>query len=94
MMIVGTCEIELIIYEANSLKEKRHVVKSIIERIKTRFNASVAEVGYNDLWNRALIGVAVVSNKKALSESMILKIIDFIDNDERVEIINHYMEVN
>jgi len=93
-MIVGTCEIELIIYEANSLKEKRHVIKSIIERIKTRFNASVAEVGYNDLWNRALIGVAVVSNKKALSESMILKIIDFIDNDERVEIINHHMEVN
>lgn len=93
-MIVGTCEIELIIYEANSLKEKRHVIKSIIERIKTRFNASIAEVDYNDLWNRSLIGVAVVSNKKALCESMIAKIIDFIDNDERVEIINHYVEVN
>ena len=93
-MIVGTCEIELIIYEANSLKEKRHVIKSIIERIKTRFNASIAEVDYNDLWNRSLIGVAVVSNQKALCESMISKIIDFIDNDERVEIINHYMEVN
>lgn len=92
-MIVGTCEIELIIYEANSLKEKRHVIKSIIERIKSRFNASVAEVDYNDLWNRSVIGIAVVSNKKALSESMILKIIDFIDNDERVEIINHIIEV-
>lgn len=93
-MIVGTCEIELIIYEANSLKEKRHVIKSIIERIKTRFNASAAEVGYNDLWNRSIIGVAVVSNKKVLCESMISKIIDFIDNDERVEIINRYVEVN
>ena len=93
-MIVGICEIELIIYEANSLKEKRHVIKSLIERIKSRFNASVAEVDYNDLWNRSLIGISVVSNKKALCESMILKIINFIDNDERVEIINHYMEVN
>lgn len=93
-MNVGTCEIELIIYEANSLKEKRHVIKSIIERIKSRFNASVAEVDYNDLWNRSLIGISVVSNKKALCESVILKIINFIDNDERVEIINHYMEVN
>ncbi len=92
-MIVGTCEIELIIFEANSLKEKRHVIKSIIERIKARFNASAAEVDYNDLWNRSVIGVAVVSNKKALCESMITKIIDFIDNDERVEIINHIMEV-
>lgn len=93
-MIVGTCEIEIIIYEANSLKEKRQVIKSIIERIKTRFNASAAEVGYNDLWNRSIIGVAVVSNKKALCESMISKIIDFVDNDDRVEIISHNMEVN
>ena len=93
-MIVGTCEIEIIIYEANSLKEKRHVIKSIVERVKSRFNAAAAEVDYNDLWNRSVIGVAVVSNKKSLCESMILKIIDFIDNDERVEIINHYMEVN
>ncbi len=93
-MIVGSCEIEIVIYEANSLKEKRHVLKSLIERIKVRFNASIAEVDYNDLWNRSVIGVAVVSNKKALCESMILKINDFIDNDERVEIINYHMEVN
>ncbi len=92
-MIVGSCEIELLIYESNSLKEKRHVLKSIIERIKSRFNVSVAEVEYNDLWNRALIGIAVVSNEKALCESVILKIIDFIENDERVEIIRHTMEV-
>lgn len=92
-MIVGSCEIELLIYESNSLKEKRHVLKSIIERIKSRFNVSVAEVEYNDLWNRALIGIAVVSNERALCESVILKIIDFIENDERVEIIRHTMEV-
>lgn len=93
-MIVGTCEIEMVIYEADSLKEKRHVIKSIIERIKSRFNVSVAEVGYNDLWNRTIIGIAVVSNKKSLCESIIYKIINFIDNDERMEIINHSMEVS
>lgn len=92
-MIVGSCEIELLIYEANSLKEKRHVLKSIIERIKSRFNASVAEVKYNDLWNRSVIGIAVVSNEKVLCESVILKIISFVDNDDRVEIIRHTMEV-
>ncbi len=92
-MIVGTCQIELIIFESNSLKEKRHVIKSIIERIKSRFNVSVAEVDYLDLWNRSLIGVSVVSNSKLVCESAINKIIDFIDNDERVEIINHFMEV-
>lgn len=92
-MLVGTCQIELIIFESNSLKEKRHVIKSIIERIKSRFNVSIAEVDHNELWNRAVIGVAVVSNSKSLCESTLLKVIDFIDNDERVEIINFFSEV-
>ncbi|MDW5300093.1 MAG: DUF503 domain-containing protein [Sedimentibacter sp.] len=92
-MTVGTCEIEILIYESNSLKEKRHVLKSIIERIKVRFNASVAEVDYNDLWNKSMIGIAVVSNSKNLCESAISKIINFIDNDERVEIIRFYKEI-
>ncbi|HHZ01751.1 MAG TPA: DUF503 domain-containing protein [Tissierellia bacterium] len=92
-MIVCTCEIEILIYEANSLKEKRKVIKSIIERIKSKYNVSVAEVGFNELWNRSLIGLAVVSNNKNLCESAINKIISFIENDERVEIINCYREI-
>ncbi|WP_326908781.1 DUF503 domain-containing protein [Sedimentibacter sp. MB31-C6] len=92
-MIVGTCEIELLIFESNSLKEKRHVIKSIIERIKSRFNVSIAEIDYHELWNRSLLGVAVVSNKKSICESSISKVIEFIDNDERVEIISNFKEV-
>ena len=93
-MIVCSCEIEILIYESNSLKEKRHVIKSIIERIKSKFNASVAEVGYNELWNRSIIGVAVVSNNRNLCDASISKIISFVDNDERVEILNCYKETN
>lgn len=92
-MFVGTCEIEIIIYESNSLKEKRHVLKSIIERIKSRFNVSVSEVGHNELWNRAMIGIAVVSNSKLLCESSIANVMDFLDNDDRIEVINHFKEV-
>lgn len=92
-MITGTCELELIIFESNSLKDKRHVIKSIMERLRVRFNVSVAEVDYMDLWNRASIGVAVVSNSRTLCESVLSKVMDFVDNDERVEIINHSIEV-
>ncbi len=92
-MMIGSCEIEILIYESNSLKEKRQVIKSIIERIKSKFNASVAEVGFNELWNRSLIGFAVVSNNKNLCEESISKIILFVDNDERVEILNCYKEI-
>jgi len=93
-MTVCSCEIEILIYESNSLKEKRHVIKSMVERIKSKFNASVAEVGYNELWNRSIIGVAVVSNNRNLCEASISKIISFVDNDERVEILNCYKEIN
>jgi uncharacterized protein YlxP (DUF503 family) len=92
-MYVGTCQIEILIYEANSLKEKRHVIKSIVERIKSRFNVSAAEVDYMDLWNRSMIGIAVVSNNKKVCESAIDKVIEFVDNDERVEILSREAEV-
>ena len=92
-MITGTCELELIIYESNSLKDKRHVIKSIMERLRARYNVSVAEVDYMDLWNRSSIGVAVVSNSRPLCESVLSKVMDFVDNDDRVEIINHSIEV-
>ncbi|HBC30052.1 MAG TPA: DUF503 domain-containing protein [Clostridiales bacterium] len=91
-MIVCSCEIEILIYSSNSLKEKRQVVKSIIERIKSKFNASVAEVGYNELWNRAAIGIAVVSNNRSLCDASISKIVKFIDYDERVEILSCHKE--
>ncbi|MDD4088319.1 MAG: DUF503 domain-containing protein [Tissierellia bacterium] len=91
-MIVCSCEIEILIYSSNSLKEKRHVIKSIIERIKSKFNASVAEVGFNELWNRSLIGIAVVSNNRSLCDASISKIVKFIDYDERVEILSCYRE--
>jgi uncharacterized protein YlxP (DUF503 family) len=59
-LIVGIALIELHIPGSSSLKAKRSVLNRIKERVKNRFNASVAEVDYQDLWQRAAIGVAVV----------------------------------
>lgn len=92
-MIIGICQIDILIFEANSLKEKRHVLKSIIERLKSRFNISVSEVDYHELWNRSSIGISVVSNEKIYCEMVIDKVIKFIDNDERVEIVSSNKEI-
>jgi uncharacterized protein YlxP (DUF503 family) len=86
-MFVGTAEIELSIPAARSLKDKRQVVKSIIEKIKHRFNASIAEVGYLDTWKTALIGVSCVSNNKTHVEEMIQNVVDFMENDDRAIVI-------
>jgi uncharacterized protein YlxP (DUF503 family) len=60
-MVVGIVRFELHLPGAQSLKDKRQVVRSLKERLRERVHASVAEVEYQDLWQRAAIGFAVVS---------------------------------
>ncbi len=78
-MVVAVCRLSLQIPEAGSLKAKRHVLRKIIDRVRARFNAAIAEVGDNDLWQRATIGFAVVSNDRAHANSMADTVSRFID---------------
>jgi len=79
-MIVGAIEIDFILHDCHSLKDKRSVVKRIIDRTKNRFRVSVAEVDCLDLRNRGRIGVAVVSNDKRHANSILSQVSDFIEN--------------
>lgn len=67
-MIVGSAEFECIIYDAHSLKEKRAVLQRIISRLKQKFNISVAEVGYQDLWQRSALAIVTVSSSRMATE--------------------------
>ncbi|HHV29064.1 DUF503 domain-containing protein [Acetivibrio mesophilus] len=91
-MVIGVCRVVLNINEAFSLKEKRQVVKSIVGRIKSRFNASVAEVGFNDKWKNAVIGISCVSNEAGHADSMMANIVNFIENDGRVVLVDYSTE--
>lgn len=64
-MFVGTLTLDLLLGDVHSLKEKRGVVRPIVAEVRRRFEVSVAEVGYQDLHRRALIGVAVVASDRA-----------------------------
>ena len=64
-MFVGTLTLDLLLGDVHSLKEKRGVVRPIVAELRRRFEVSVAEVGYQDLHRRALIGVAVVASDRA-----------------------------
>lgn len=92
-LIIGTCSITLIMYDPNSLKEKRQIIKSLIGRIQSRFNASVAEVDMHDKWRSAVIGFACVSTTSKHANQMINNIIKFIERDNRVEITKIDMEI-
>jgi len=92
-MIIGSCEVELLIFEVNSLKEKRQVIKSLIKRIQSRFNVSIAEVDLNDIWRRGVVGFACVTTSTKHANQMINNVIKFIEYDNRVEIVNYEMEI-
>ena len=91
-MVIGVCKIVLSIDNAFSLKEKRRVIKSIIGRVKAKFNASIAEVDMNDTWQNAVLGVACVSNEAGHTDSMLENIVRFIEKDGRVILVDYSIE--
>lgn len=92
-MVVGVCQIDLIIHNNHSLKGKRQVLKAIIERVKNRFNVSAAEVGDNDVWQRSQIGLCVVGNDSSHINGILDKAINFIESLHLAEIIDHRIEI-
>ncbi len=68
---IGVLTLELQIEDAHSLKEKRHVVASLKDRLRSRFNVAVAEIGYQDLWQRALVSAVTVSIDRTYAEGVL-----------------------
>jgi hypothetical protein len=92
-MVIGVCRIHLRIPESHSLKEKRHVIRKLIDRVRHRFNVAISEVDDNDLWQRAQIGFCTVGNDRRFVNSSLDKIIDFIEKMYLAEVIEKEMEI-
>lgn len=92
-MIVGLLTLDLHIPEANSLKSKRLVIKSLIDRVKNKFNVSISEVDAQNLWQRSVIGIAYVANETKIINQVFEKIRTLVLNTHSVEMINSTMEM-
>jgi len=92
-MVVGSGIITFRLHDCRSLKGKRKIVKSIISRLRNNFNVSVAEVGSNDIHQRAEIGFVLVGNNKAVINSKIDKIFNMADELGLAELIDSKMEI-
>ena len=92
-MIIAAALITLVIPENDSLKGKRRVIKSLMEKVRHKFDAAVAEVGDNDLWQKARIGVALVGNDSHLLEARLQQIMKYMENQHLVEIIDSQVEL-
>jgi len=71
MPSVGVLTLELHLPDSHSLKDKRHTVKSLKDRLRNRFNVAVAEIGYQDIWQRSLISAVTVSGDRARAEQVL-----------------------
>jgi uncharacterized protein YlxP (DUF503 family) len=65
MAVIGVLTLELRLEDSHSLKDKRHVVQSLKERLRHKFNVAVAEIDYQDLWQRAAVAAVTVSPDQA-----------------------------
>jgi len=93
-VVVGSLEIQILIGESHSLKARRRVVKSLKDRIRAKFNVSVADVGDQDVWQRITLGVAAVSNDRRFLNEVLSKVLDVVGGDPRVEIIGQRMTID
>jgi uncharacterized protein YlxP (DUF503 family) len=92
-MFVCVARVTLEIPASGSLKAKRQVLRRVTDRVKARFNASVAEVDDNDLWQRATIAMSVVGNDRKHVHEQMDKIIHFIDEMYVAPIVSRQTEV-
>lgn len=91
-MIVGLLQLQVSVFDAMTLKDKRRVIKSLKDRIKNKFNVSIAEVGHTDSIRTSLLGVAMVANEKRFVDSALSKVVEFVRRTPQLSLIDYSIE--
>ncbi len=92
-MNVSVCRLSLRLPENQSLKGKRRVIGSLTSKVRNRFNASIAEVDDNDVWQVATLGIACVSNSSRHADEMLSSVLSFIESSrEDLEVVSEQRE--
>jgi uncharacterized protein len=91
-MPVGVLTLEIQLPYAHSLKEKRSVVQSLRNRLRSRFNVAVAELDHQDVWQRATLGVTSISNSQPLLESLLQQVLAESEKILGQEVANYSLD--
>ena len=92
-MIVGVAVVELRVHASQSLKEKRGVVRKIVGRLRHRFNVSVAEVGGQDTWQRAVIGLTMAGSDETVVHNGLARALEFVEETHLAEVLASEIEL-
>lgn len=91
-MIVGVLTMQVSVFDAMTLKDKRRVIKSLKDRAANKFNVSIAEVGLNDNIRTALLGAAMVGNERRFVESALAHLVEFVQRIPQLTLIDYTLE--
>jgi len=86
--MVASVRIELFLPACQNLKEKRAIVKSLIGKLRSRWNVSAAEVAYQEQWQRTILGIAAVANEISYLQQVIQAAVQCVENHPGVELIH------
>ena len=92
-MIVGVLQLNLFIPQADSLKSKRRILKSLKDKIRQRFNISIAEVNSSNKWQSAMYGVSCVNSDRRMVNSILSKVVNLVDRQHTVELVDYSIEL-
>jgi hypothetical protein len=92
-MIIGILKLELYIPGTTSLKGKRMVLRSLKDKIRRNFNVSISELDDHDKWQKTTIGIAVIGPNKGVVNSLLDKLLNFIESFGDIELSNYDMEI-
>ena len=92
-MFISVCTIELHVPESGSLKTKRQSIRSLKDRIRGKFNVSVAEIDDNDLWQKATLAVAAVSNDKSHLNQTMDHVLNMVRGVPELDLLDFHIEI-
>ena len=92
-MVVGTLRIVLYLHDNRSLKGKRKIVRSMVDKVKHKFNVAIAEVGSNDKWQKIELGVSTVGNDRRHIDASLSRVLSFLDSLYLAEIVDIRKEI-
>ncbi len=93
-MVVGIARLTFFIPGSHSLKEKRMVVRRVKDKVRARFNAAIAEVDAQDVWQRAIVGVSVVGNESRFVGQCLDEVIRLIQAEAEVTNVERELQVH
>ena len=92
-MIVGILSLQVSVFDAMNLKDKRRTIKSLKDRVRNKYNVSIAEVGHNESIRTSILGVAMVANESRYINSVLSEIVNFVEKIPQATLVDYSIEM-